>query len=216
MLRADCHACRCPYQLQQHKDALIRRDALGCCHESRERSLVSMTSETQIVEIHIRIIRGSLELSSIGLGPLAPRWTAFRLLIHEPLLRPWHRRDQARGTKPKGTGAVTPQAAFLQQCTCGNTAHHIANVARPQQANRSGRCNSGAPASGAFPRNAWATSSARNVGPFDRSAYNHRPRGGSSPHPSLDPPLRHCPIGGVHHARFVLGSPNSDVTPELG
>jgi len=61
-------------------------------------------ADRQTGEIHISIIR---RLS---------RTHGVRLLIHEPLLRPRHSRYRPRGTKPKGTGAVTPQAAFLQQC----------------------------------------------------------------------------------------------------
>jgi hypothetical protein len=58
--------------------------------------------DRQTAEIHIRVIR---RLS---------RTHGVRLLIHEPLQCPRHRRNRPRGLSLKGKAALTPQAAFLQ------------------------------------------------------------------------------------------------------
>ena len=57
----------------------------------------------QTAEIQIRVLR---RLS---------RTNGVRLLNHEPLLRPRHRRDRPPGLNPKGKAEVTPQASVVQQ-----------------------------------------------------------------------------------------------------
>ena len=102
-LRATRHYGRAFWKRWTGYHARSRIEAKMRCLRAFGERIAARDPDRQTAEIQIRVLR---RLS---------RTNGVRLLSHEPLLRPRHRRDRPRGLNPKGKGEGTPQASILQQ-----------------------------------------------------------------------------------------------------
>lgn len=102
-LRATRHYGRAFWKRWTGYHARSRIEARMRCLKAFGERIAARDPDRQTAEIHIRVLR---RLS---------RTDGVRLLSHEPLQRPRHRRDRSRRLRSTGKGDVTSQARVAQQ-----------------------------------------------------------------------------------------------------